>query len=346
MTFEAIPIPQKQTIATKVIGSLTISITAMTSPASGVKTTAILAILSGQCGTTRTLEVYENPLGNRLVAISDIAVIVAIVSVLIAFGFIRSRKEDRDLPTICANYFVIDVICGTWTIFTPAIIISFFQYSQNAYEILSCLIGLLYITIVLTFIIACVFSVEHERHPHTDSSWLKTYIWEKPVSWNGEQVVVQVVDGYTSKFAILTDFAIMLVLTGTTMVNDCDILAYTTIAINALHTCLLAYSDCFQPRVLSHANMVFSLGQTICLLMYAAGVSDEASMAIVYATSFLSMFLTVSPFVFRIREMVNHERHAGDDVDKMIESDIALLLMPDVNTSLSLQKEYVSSARC
>ena len=72
---EAIPAIAENTVSS-VLGTVIVSVSAITSisgACNGAKTTAVFSVLSGVCGTMRTLQVYENPFGTRtslLLAIS------------------------------------------------------------------------------------------------------------------------------------------------------------------------------------------------------------------------------------------------------------------------------------
>lgn len=278
------------------------SLVALSSGVGSARTGAFLEIISGQCGSIRTLQWYENPFQTDLVFIGDVGFILLIMIVIILCGYKsewyinREHRLDK-LVDIAVHYKAIDVGFLLWSFFTAPIIVSFAKTYDAWYGILSIVIGIVYYLISLLLLYAMTIDAVSEKVQHTahSNNWF-VKITHETHHWTGvPELLYPIIRSYISKSGLLVDLIILFVVSCSTLIDDCNKLGIVTIVSDLLYCCFVLWKQPIQPLSIAYSNIIFTLGQAIGIILFICGVYDIAGTIIVYISSFIGFFFLLLP---------------------------------------------------
>jgi hypothetical protein len=313
--------------ATVVIGA----VVAVMGGAGSARTGAFMAIASGECGTVRDFGWYENPFGTRLVFIGNVGFMVLVSLIIGGGGLFRERyflPEDERSVTwgeLAVRYKVIEMHFMMWCFFLSPMIASFVKYHTEVYDVSSILLGGIYILCSLLLLVAG--STDAFKMPKRDdagwscaascwdsdvrgTSFLQSWTEERVV-WFGNELIVPIFAGYSSKKALFGDVMVTLAISASTVIEDCMYLASITLFVNVGYCICVLKWQLIQPRCIGYSNISFAVGQSIGIILAICGSYGIAGVVIVYLCSMVGFALMLMPVIHFFQEYSKEKR--GED---------------------------------
>jgi hypothetical protein len=304
--------------------SITMNVIASFSGIQGGKTSIFLSIIENQCGSTRELEVYEDPFRTDLVVLGNLGfMLVTIITMLWLAGLKEAFYDKKHLTTreLLAKYKVVDVLFIEWGLFLPGILTSFAKYQNTWYYKLLIVVGVIFIVMSISTVALGarkVFILKVDCSLEAQTFWQRlyeeTHIWLNhkteptviPIHWILEamtppgELVVPIVEGYTSKLNMWIDVSMSFTLACLTIVDNCKTLAIVTICLNVGYASYIWYFNALQPRTMIYANMIFSLGQSLIIIIVITSSYSSYAGVLFYFVSILGIMAMSMSF---LREM-------------------------------------------
>ena len=296
--------------------SITSNVVAVISGINGGRTSIFLSILSGKCGATRDLEIYENPFQTDYVVFGDIGfMIITVMAMLLVGGFIDvfsidERRYKIRISETLVKYKVVDILFIEWGLFLPGIITSFFKYRGTIYYDLDTSLGIIFLlsTIILTllgmtkvFVLKIQETISVSVSIFEESvSWMKDIIPSKKFYEPTGELVIPVVEGYTSKFNMYLDVGVSIVCASITVIDNCSYLGIASVSINIIYSIYIFTKNTIQPRTMVYANCIFAIGQSIVIIIVMVGFYNTSTNYIFYLITILGILAMFLPFMRKV----------------------------------------------
>ena len=291
-----------------IVATYITGIVSSSSIVNGPRTITFISIINKQCGDTRDLSVYENPLQTTMVALGDICFIVISTIIFIIIGYIiegnwslfgfqhyvpwkKKINRLRNINHFLKKYKVYIWIYTIWMYLVPGIITACFKYNTRWYHIISCVVG------VILIISAICFIIYKSINTHTLKLNALHYI-DDSIEWSGHLYIVSIIDGYTGRAALFIDIAIMILLSFSTLLDSCGTLGILTITINICCLTYMSLKRSIQPKMALHGNLIYIGGQTVCLILNIINVDIIYITIITYISSIIGMGFIMFPPIY------------------------------------------------
>lgn len=296
--------------ATVAIGA----IVAVSSGAGSVRTGAFMAITSGECGSVREFAWYENPLQIKLVFIGDAIFMIVILGIVLAFGKLRERHLgiDSTWREIIVKYKTIDIFFVMWAFFLPPMLASFVKYHTGSLEIASILLGGMYILFSLMLLAIGITDV-FVAIRRDDAS-----LTQERVIWMGNELIVPIITGYSSKQGLSIDMMATLIIAGSTVIDNCTYLAYITLSVNAIYCIIVIKWKIIQPQCIAYSNLSFAIGQSIGIVIVLLDSYGTIGVIIVYLSSLVGLIFMLLPVINFLYKHLCKKKEASTDVPLLI----------------------------
>ncbi len=270
-------------------------IVAITASAGSGRTVAFLAISSGECGSIRDLEWYENPFRGRLVFLGNIAFMLLIVLIILGLAslwekyFLLEDKKSSTIREMLVKYSIVELLFMMWCFFLSPIFVSFVKYHTEVYDILSIILGGVYLICSVVILLVGMTDV-FEGARRDNPSWI-----ENTVLWFGNDLLVPIFDGYSSKKALAADVFITIVLAVFSTIEDCMYLASITLILNIGYCACLIKWKIIQPKCIAYSNISFVVGQSIGIILVIFNSYGTIGLIVVYLSSIIGLSLMFIP---------------------------------------------------
>jgi hypothetical protein len=270
----------------------------------GGRTSVFLSIISGTCGATRELEIYENPTRTDYVVLGNLGFMFGTTMFLLWFASIQEAftydnkvtKEYPSIKEIVIKYKFVDILFIEWGLFLPGFITSFFAPRSNDIPEVICGSVFLIGTLLLLFL-------GTRKTVLLDHLEANESIFEESVVWLGDELAMPIIEGYTTKFNMWLDLSICIANSFLTVVDDCQTLAIVTICVNILYSLYIIRYNALQPRTMVYSVAISSLGQSIIIIIVITSDYTSFAEVLFYIISVLGIFFLILPL---LKEISHH----------------------------------------
>ena len=253
----------------------------------------------------RELTWYENPFGTGLVLLGDMGFVLLVMFILTALGYAVEKRlptlAKGDIVGMMNKYSAIALGFLLWSFFTSPIVVSFVKYESEPYGLFMIILGVIFYLASFMILYASTLNIVPEEYLLTSlevREGIIAWLSESKVEWKGVvEFFKSILAGYTCKIGLLVDMVVMVVISCSTLIDDCSSLGILTVVIDLLYCVFVLWWKPIQPLAMAYSNVAFSLGQALGIILYIVELYDVAGTIIVYASSLVGFGFLFVPII-------------------------------------------------